>query len=198
MRILFITPYIYNSFHKSFQKNHTGFGLMVADMANSIGKKLQIDVYPINIFTSKILLENYKILPNKIFYLFMNFKIKSIKNAFNFIKKYKLPWIEKIRVVYQFISIGSVESILKNYDLVHIHGCGPYTDAAIKICTNKRIPFLITLHGLISFEKAVNAHQSLKEFEKDLLLDSYINNYNVNFISTGNLDTVTNYIKTKI
>ena len=62
---------------------------------------------------------------------------------------------------------GQVEHIMKQYDVVHIHGCSSITDAVIKACKRQNIPFLVTLHGLNSFEKLIKLHSSLCRYERD-------------------------------
>lgn len=195
MKILMITPYIYCKEFPKFKKNHTGFGLMVYDIANYIGKKEMVDLFAVNIISESVQFKNFKTIKNSWLNILKNYNFKSIINAFKFLKKYKLPLKENLRVIYQFLSLTQLSNTIKKYDLVHIHGCSPITEAASILCKHANVPYLITLHGLVSFEESVNLYPSLKQYEKDLLIKAYLNNIHISFISTGIREVATQYIK---
>ena len=198
MKVLFITPYITSTKHPAFLRNKTGLGLMVYDIAKYVGMSSNVELFAVNAFSPKIEMENFTTIRRnwRLFIKYISFQ--SFKDGFGFISKYKLPFKERLRVLYQFLSISQIEKLLPAYDIVHIHGCSPITDAAIKACKRKHKPFLVTLHGLVSFEKEVKLHDSLKQYEKDFLIEAYENDYNVSFISTGNKETALDYVNSQI
>lgn len=197
MKILIVTPYITSSAHESFMRNKTGFGMMVYDIARSIGEKCSVDLFAVNSMAPKLSLDSFTTISRSWKTFFSKLSVRNLDDSIKFLKKYKLPFKEKLRVIYQFLAISQVERILHNYDLVHIHGCSPITSAAIRACKRKNIPFVVTLHGLVSFEKSVRLNESLKQYEKDFLIEADLKDYNVTFISTGIKNRAEEYISSK-
>ncbi len=195
MKILFITPYITTDRHPAFLRNRTGFGMMVYDIAKYVGKTESVSLFAVNAFAPVLDLENFRTIKQSWFTVLTGLRLRSFVDSLKFLCKYKLPFKESIRIIYQYISVGSLSLKLQDLDMVHIHGCSPITDAAIRLCRRQHIPFAITLHGLVSFENAVRLHPSLKKYEKDFLMEAYKNNYAVSFISTGNYEQALNFVQ---
>ena len=198
MKILFVTPYITSDKHSMFLRNITGFGYMVYDIAKYVGKKNEVKVFVVNAIAPAIEMDTFQTIGKSWFGLIKAFSIKSLKDAIVFVKKYNVPIYEKIRIFYQYLAVAQIEKMMQDFDLIHIHGCSPITDAVIRACQRKQKSFLVTLHGLVSFEKSVRLHDSLKQYEKDFLIEAYENDYNVSFISTGNKETALDYVKSQI
>lgn len=195
MRVLFITPYITSEKYPVFQRNRTGFGLMVYDIAKSVGNLEYVDMLSVNSLSPSVELDNFRMIKQSLWTIIKGFNIKSLVDSLRFINKNRLPMIGCIRVIYQHLAVGSLCSKISDYDIVHIHGCGPITNAATKLCKHHMVPFCITLHGLVSFENAVKLHPSLKQYEKDFLIEAYCNEYNVSFISTGIYEQAVQFVK---
>ena len=185
MKVLFITPYITSPLYPSLMRNKTGFGLMVYDIANNVGKDVCVEMFIVNAMAPALKMENFKTIKRSWMTFILGLKVKQFIRATKFLSKYKLPTKEKLRVVYQFCALGQIANRLKKYDLIHIHGCTPITTCAIDLCKELKIPFLVTLHGPVSFQKAVSLNQSLKQYERDFLKEAAENNYYINFISSG-------------
>lgn len=198
MKVLVITPYITSSAHPGFLRNNTGFGIMVDDIARHMGEKCSIELFAVNAMTPRINHDSFISLGRSWRLFISNISLRNLGDALGFIRKYSLPFKEKLRVIYQFLAVSQAEKIMEDYDIVHIHGCSPITAAAVKACRRKSIPFVVTLHGLVSFEKAVRLHDSLKRFEKDFLTEAYLNDYNVTFISSGIKRQAEEYVTSNI
>lgn len=198
MKILFVTPYITTDRHPAFTRNKTGFGMMVYDIANYVGTKEEVDLLPVNAWAPSTQLNNFKTIGQSLSSVLLNFNVGSFIDSIKFLNRYRLPLKDKLRTIYQHLSVGAMSKKLKDYDIVHVHGCGPITNAVIKLCKSKNKPFCVTLHGLVSFEEAVKLHPSLKRYEKDFLVEAYENNYAVSFISTGNYEQAIEYAKSQI
>ena len=190
MKILFITPYITSACHPAFLRNQTGFGYMVHDIAQYVAKTEEVDIFATMAFTPKMEVDGFKVVGRSKWSLLRNLSLKNLLDGFRFINRYSMPLKESLRTLYIFAAIGQVEHIMKQYDVVHIHGCSSITDAVIKACKRQNIPFLVTLHGLNSFEKLIKLHSSLCRYERDFLKEAVTNHYPVSFISTGNILTV--------
>lgn len=195
MKVLFITPYITSPLYPSLMRNKTGFGMMVHDIANNVGKDVCVDMFTVNAMVPALVIGNFKTIKRSWMSFVLRLKVKQLIRATKFLSKYKLPFKEKLRVIYQFCALSQISNSLKKYDLVHIHGCTPITSCAIDLCKEMKIPFLVTLHGLVSFQKAVSLNKSLKQFERDFLKEAATNNYYINFISSGDKKIAEEFIK---
>lgn len=198
MRILFIAPYITSIRHPAFLRNKTGLGYMIYDIAKYVGETEDVELFAVNSIAPAIRMENFYTIDRNWIKFIKNFSLKSLFDGIGFLKKYKVPVKDKLRILYQYLAVAQAERIMKNYDVVHIHGCSPITDAVIRACKRKKTPFAISLHGLVSFEEAVRLHPSLKQYEKDFLMEAYKKNYHVSFISTGNKETAEAYIHSNL
>ncbi|WP_455510744.1 glycosyltransferase family 4 protein [Butyricimonas paravirosa] len=186
MEILFVTPYITSSCHPAFLRNQTGFGYMVHDIAQYIAKTDDVDLFAPMVFTPDMDVDGFHVVGRSKWKLLKNLKFNNLIDGLRFDFKYPQSLQDSLRTLYIFASIGQVERMLNQYDIVHIHGCSAITDAVIKACQRKNVPFVITLHGLNSFEKAIKLHESLGRYERDFLKEAVVNYYPVSFISTGN------------
>lgn len=198
MKILFITPYITSSCHPVFLRNQTGFGYMVHDIAQYVAKSEAVDIYVPTAFTPKINIDGFRIVHRSKWQFLKNLRIRNLLDGLFFNRQYRQPLKSFLRSMYIFASIGQVESVMKQYDIVHIHGCSELTDAAIKACQRQKVPFLVTLHGLNSFEQSINLHSSLCRYERDFLKEAAHKKYPVSFISTGNKRTAETSVGMKV
>ena len=135
-------------------RNQTGFGYMVHDIAEYVAKTEAVDVYAPTAFTPEINVDGIKIIRRSKWQFLKNIRLRNIFDGMRFNLRYRQPFKTFLRSLYLFASIGQVESIMKQYDIVHIHGCSDLTNAVIKACHRKSIPFLVTFHGLNSFEQS--------------------------------------------
>lgn len=198
MRILLITPYITSPCHPTFLRNQTGFGYMVHDIAEFVSKIDDVDVYAPMAFTPEIKVDGFKVIKRNRWSFLKKMSLHNILDGIAFNHKYKQPFKMRLRSLYVFASIGQVESMMKQYDIVHVHGCSELTDAVIKACRRQNVPFLVTLHGLNGFEQAIKQNEELRRYERDFLKDSVKMHYPVSFISTGNMKIAENFIGIKV
>ncbi len=186
MKILFVTPYFTSSCHPAFLRNQTGFGYMVHDIAQYVAKIDKVDLFAPMAFTPDMDVDGFHVVGRSKWKLLKNLKFNNLIDGVRFNLKYPQSLKDNLRTLYIFASIGQVEHMLNQYDIVHIHGCSAITDAVIKVCQRKNVPFVITLHGLNSFEKTIKLQESLCQYERDFLKEAVTNHYFVSFISTGN------------
>lgn len=198
MKILFITPHITHPSSPVFMRNQTGFGYMVFDIAKNIAKYHDVDIFIANTFSHSLQIEGVNVIGRSWLRYFCGLSLTNLANGIKFISKYRLSLKRSLRELYMYTSLSQIQSKLKNYDVVHIHGCGQITDSMIRMCKHSNIPFVITLHGLNSFEDAIRLPKSLKEYEKDFLKDSASQGYAVSFISTGNKTMVEKFVGKKV
>lgn len=198
MKILHVAHYITSSSHPAFLRNQTGFGYMVHDIAEYTAKSADVDLFAVMCYTPKLDLDGFTVIGCSWGKLFANISWRSVRDAIAFLSKYKLPLKECLRTFYMYLSMGQLEKIANDYDIIHIHGCSALTDAAIKVCQRKHKSFLVTLHGLNSFSDEIKLHPSLKLYEKDFLAEAAQKHYPVTFISSGDKAKVENYLEVKV
>lgn len=199
MKILCISPYITIDSIKSFSKNKTGFGYMVRDIAESIAKNEYVDLITFSSMNDSFVFNQVNILQHQWKCIIQNFKLKYLYHALIYLIEYRYPFNNIIRILYYFFSMGYIESLLKShkYDIVHIHGCGPITEACIIACNICKVPYVITLHGLNSFSDSVDLTRAGKRYEKSFLIRSKRDNIPVTFISNGLISVVQSFLNSK-
>ena len=121
MKILFVTPYITSASNPIFLRNQTGFGYMVLDIAKYVSRKEKVDMFTVSAMTPACEIEGVKILGRSWGMWLKNLSLASVMDGMSFLKKYRLPLKERLRTLYYFISIGQVERVVRNYDIVHVH-----------------------------------------------------------------------------
>lgn len=194
MKILIVTPHITNESHPQFMKNLTGLGRIINDMASYIGKKEEVDVFTLSAMTPTLQLDGFRVIGRNWFKVVHGFKPRLLPIYNSFRRQYSIKWKTALRNLYYFISLGQVERIIENYDIVHLHGCSPITYGMIKICQRHNKPVLVTLHGLVSFGGEQTNNKWIKSYERDFLRIACDNKVYVNFISSGNKETVCDYL----
>lgn len=189
MKVLFITPYITSANHPALLRNQTGFGYMVHDIAQYVAKRCDVDLFVSMAFTPELEMDGFRVIGRSKWKLIKNLNLKSFIDSMVFNRRYRQSFKTQVRTLYIYASIAQIEKKLKQYDIVHIHGCSELTDAAIKACQRKKVPFLVTLHGLNSFGETIKQNDSIRRYERDFLKAAAANHYPVSFISAGNKKT---------
>lgn len=153
MKILELAPYAYLENKKSFHRNRSGLAYMVGDIVEVLSLYEEVYLLTQSYFTKKELyLKNLHICGKKWWDIFFNTKYKYFKNGLKAIKGMEVSRGYKLKIIFYFLTQGYVEKVIKNVkpDVVHIHTIGYYTLPFILACVNCKIPFIITLHGVIS------------------------------------------------
>ena len=147
---------------------------MVHDIAQYVAKNDDVDLYAPMAFTPEMKVDGFNVIKRDRWSFVRSLRLHNILDGIAFNHKYKQSFKMRLRSLYVFASIGQVESMMKQYDIVHIHGCSELTDAVIKACRRQKVPFLVTLHGLNSFEQAIKQNEELRKYERIFLKDSVI------------------------
>jgi len=102
----------------------------------------------------------------------------------------------KLKQILYFLSVGYFRRIVNagNYDLIHFHGITWDLKPLIDFCDESERKYLVTLHGLNSFDLLVKISDDVRILERDFLIKSYINNKQVTCISTGVRNRVLQYL----
>lgn len=194
MRVLIVAPHITNEGHPQFLKNLTGLGRIINDMAIYIGRKESVDVFTLSAMTPTMQMNGFRVIGRSWLKVLRGLKPRLLTIYKEYRKLYGFNGKSGLRLLYYFISLGQVEKIINDYDIIHVHGCFPATYGMIRICKNYKKPMLITLHGLISFGGEQTNDERMMKYERDLIQLAYKDIIPLSFISTGNKLTVCNYL----
>ena len=186
MKILMLASYIYEPGCPEFERNSTGFGMMVRDILDYVGQKEEV------LFSSKVItrgreLKNYKILKHTFSDIFKSARFCDCINAVKSFFYGKYGFKDRLRNAFYSFDGGYARKLIKSVrpDIVHIHGIGTVTQSYIDSCLKLKVPFVVTLHGLIGLDSSVSAPASTKRLEKEFLIKASKLNIPVTVISSG-------------
>lgn len=201
MKILHLTPAISNQTFSKLNFKSSGLGYMVYDIVTSIAQNSSITV---DLLFLKGKLEdfthaNVHFIGSSYIQYIKHFSLLYLMTLFRLLYKYGNS-LKSIRdCFYYFIISGYLQYIIKSngYDLVHIHGCEFYIDYITKICKNLEIKYVVTLHGLNSFDSSVRISEERKKYERDFLHRGMQEKLYLTFVSTGCLNRACSFLKVK-
>ena len=182
MKVLIATTYIYKKEWPEFTKNRTGFGIMVNDIFESVSE--ENDTYLI----SQVITEGHgKVLRHTWREVFENAVLKDWGKGFKYFLRYRQGIKGRIKYFYYALNSGTVRKVIRTIkpDIVHIQGIGVQIKPFIDVCKEERVPYVITLHGLIGLDDTVLATRWDKELEKSLLIEADQKGIPVTVISSG-------------
>lgn len=188
MKVLMITPYVAIAGRAEFERNKTGFGYMVYDIANAVGVKETVDVLASDSRGGAFTIKGVNYLKRSLWLFIKNiFQAISLNRVFKLLRKYQLSGGSKIRLWYYWAISGYLNDLLKtgHYDVVHIHGCGFSTELWMQVCKRCSQKFVVTLHGLNSFSDTIKLEPAGKQYERDFLRRVVDAEFPITVISTG-------------
>lgn len=172
---------------------------MVYDIASGLARDNQVDMLLLNCQYDEFDKDKIHFLSNnKRKTLSGIVRIGSMPKLISLVFKYKMSIGSLIRLAYQWSLMGYLDKMLRDgkYDVVHIHGCSYINIFIIDLCKKRNVKFVITFHGLNSFDDSVKLEAAGKQFEKDFLTMAYQNKWTLTFISTGMKKRVMEYLNT--
>ena len=184
MKILTVSPYIYDSNISEFSKNKTGLGIMVKNILDSVSNYNDMSLVT-NVINNQIDQKNYNILKHTWLDFLKGIRPKNILLGMKILIKLRGNLINRIKHSYYALDLGYLENKIKqlNPDIVHFHGVGFKTEMGIKICEKLNVKYLITLHGVVGVFKDVPKY--LKDSEKRIIKHVDNNHRITSVISSG-------------
>lgn len=165
---------IYDAAYPETRKGNTGFGHMVRAIAVMLAtEENEVDVLTQSNFTNGRKIGRATLYKKKYSDLFRHFKpfyfFKAIGHAFR--REYRLGL--KARVFLYCMTGSYCEYLIRKnkYDVVHINGIGVSSLPFIYACARTNTPYVLTLHGLISFDESVHTDRFSKNLEKAFVLE---------------------------
>lgn len=195
MKILMITPYVTIAGRPEFERNKTGFGYMVMDIASAVAKQLDADGLPLAVdvlatdsrgggFQQDGVIFLERSLP---FFVWNMHRCLPLGQLLRLRKKYCMSKGSYIRLSYHWMMTGYVRRLIEkgHYDIVHIHGCTFATELWMQVCCRCGQKYVVTLHGLNSFSNNVRLGSAGKQYERDFLKRVVEGEFPITVISTG-------------
>lgn len=175
---------IYDKSFKDTSKGQTGFRIMLRALAGMLplfGD--DVDVITHSNFTRGHKIGGSNLLKRTWLDVFLHTKVFYLKKAFYFCKHEKSSLRMKLRTLLYFMTGAYTEHLIKKnrYDVVHINGIGTSAVAYMYACARTNTPYVLTLHGLISFSDEVKASEFSKKLEREFFK---FNRNNLQAIST--------------
>lgn len=182
MKILVATTYIYKKEWPEFTRNRTGFGIMVNDIFESISEIVETCLISLVITKGH---EN--VLKHTWLDVFLHASLKDWAKGFKYFFGFKQSFFNRMKYFYYALNSGAVRYSIRTFrpDVVHVHGIGMQEKPFIDVCEEEKVPYVVTLHGLIGLDESVFAPQWDKSLEKSFLLDAEKKGVPVTVISTG-------------
>lgn len=183
-----LTPYVTIDSIPEFSKCKSGFGYMVFDIARSVAKLEQVDLLASNSRGNAFTLDDVHF-HKRSFLLFIRYAYMALSVVFIFKlwNSYKVWGRPLLKLLYYWLISGYYSHVIVsgNYDVIHIHGCGLYTELWMQICKKCKQKYIVTLHGLNSFSDTVQLEPAGKQYERDFLKRVTEGEIPITVISTG-------------
>ena len=201
MKVLHLTPAISNQTFSKLNVKSSGLGYMVYDIVTSIAKNtsITVDLVFIKGHLKDFTHANVHFIESSYIQYIRHFSFLYCSTLFQLLKKYGNSFKSIRDCLYYFIISGYLQYVIKSgkYDLVHIHGCEFYIDYITKICKNLKVKYVVTLHGLNSFDSSVRINEERKKYERDFLHRGMQEKLYLTFVSTGCLNRACSFLKVK-
>jgi 2-hydroxy-3-keto-5-methylthiopentenyl-1-phosphate phosphatase len=113
--------------------------------------------------------------------------IKDWSKGFQYFFSYPQSIKGRIKYFYYGLNCGRFRRTIRKIkpDIVHIQGIGVQIKPFIDVCEEERVPYIVTLHGLIGLDDTVRAASWDKQLERDFLIAADKKGISVTVISTG-------------
>ncbi len=188
MKILMLTPYVTIDGNSKFERNKTGFGYMVMDIAKAVGKLEDVEVLATDTRGEAFETADVKFLKRSLpSYILNLFSCLPLNRLIQLRKQYPMSKRSFVRVAYYWLMTGYLCKLIKKnkYDIVHIHGCGFSTELWMQVCNSIKQKYVVTLHGLNSFSDTIHLEQGAKQYERGFLKSVVDGMHTITVISTG-------------
>lgn len=166
MKILIVTGCVYA--RECNRATFTGLDIVVHDIAKKIGENNEVIVFTLTPYPAASKGDNFSIKSYKYSDLIRCLMRKDLLRYLKIILKKGVPLKSKLREIRHILITRYLEKYVANekFDFMHFHGINCITELCAAI--NNRIPYLITLHGLISFDENV-AEKWQQNMEQEFL-----------------------------
>lgn len=173
----------------NFTKNQSGFGKACRDILMSLSYRndLNLEVITQSSLTKKFTLNRITFLKRTIADILFNVRFKDVFYTLSHIFQGHYPFSRVIKITLYNFSLGHFIKVLNTgrYDIIHVNGISYYTYGIIEYLLNSDQRFVLTLHGLNSLEKDIEATAYERVKEKVLIQKLLGRNIPITVVSSG-------------
>jgi glycosyltransferase involved in cell wall biosynthesis len=188
MKLLILAPYSYFQGIKGFEKNKSGLAYMIGDIATAIANQnIDVSILTQSGITGGTSYQKMNIIKREWKDIFIHIRFQYIKLALPILKNKEISNINRLKCLLYFLSGGYIEHVIKMIkpDVVQIHTIGYYSIPFINACINCNVPYVITLHGLISLSESIKTDTKQKDMEQSFCRLAGERDIPITVISTG-------------
>lgn len=168
MKVLVTAKHIYDANNEKLVGFTSGLGTMMQSLLNEIGKNEEVFFFPTDAFLLKdYTTENYTILHN--------YSLCAIRKIPIVLKMYKKENNSKelisLKGIRQTVYLSTFLATLNKIrpDIVHINSFNKFSFYLIKICEEKKIPFILTGHNYFGKNSQALGYEEMKEYGQKIL-----------------------------
>lgn len=187
MKVLILTPYLFISGLEGFEKSSSGFGYIIGQIAKGIAKSETVSVLTQFNFTKETYYDNIHFFRRNKLYTLRCFSLFYLSKWIKDTKHLSLFSHDKIRAFYCYMSGKYAERIIRKEkpEIVNICGVSFATESFIYACKRTGIKYLVTLHGLNSFNKEIEMCYDEAVLESKLIQDVKNQRITISVVSSG-------------
>lgn len=184
MKVLFVTPYLYSETIPGFQKNRTGFGILLEQMTEYIGSRCEVSVFT-NVITQETHCHDALILRHTWRDIFLGAGIRGILTGLQEAVHTSGSLSARLRAGYYRMNCGALRRTIAEVrpDVIHCHGIGIAERWYYDVCRESGITTIMTLHGLNALRTELP--EDIRRSEVLFLQDACGRNWPVSFIASG-------------
>lgn len=184
MKVLFVTPYLYSEALPGFQRNRTGFGILLEQMAEHIGSRCELSVFS-NVITPEARCHEARILSHTWSDVFRSAGIKGALAGVGAFFRASGPLSVRLRTGYYRMNCAALRRAIAETqpDLIHCHGIDVSRRWYYDICRESGVPTVMTLHGLNA--PRTELPESVRQAEIRFLRDACRESWPVSLIASG-------------
>lgn len=169
MRILFVTPYVYEPSGGKFTHNRGGINLYVRDLAEELAKSHEVYVIT-HEYGTREEIDGIHYLSHRVWDTLSCLTPRRLVRAIRafFQGQYSLKM--RVRRATYEVDCAYLDRCIRRLrpDVVHIHGCMTRVNEHIAVCRAAGIPVLVTLHGLLGLDESSAKGTPLEALERGL------------------------------
>lgn len=184
MKVLFVTPYLYSEALPGFQRNRTGFGILLEQMAEHIGSRCELSVFS-NVITPEARCHEARVLSHTWSDVFRSAGCKGTLAGVGAFFRASGPLSARLRTGYYRMNCAALRRAIAETqpDLIHCHGIGEAQRRYYDVCRESGVPTVMTLHGLNA--PRTELPESVRQPEIRFLRDACHERWPVSLIASG-------------
>jgi len=184
MKVLFIANSVF--IPEDQRKTVTGYDYIVSEIAHKLSERCEIDLYLVRPYPRSLKAGKVSIIGHSYKDLLKYVRLSDVATYIKIAAKGKTDFKSRLRNVTYYWVMRDIERLIKrnNYDIVHVHGVEFMDVVASLAAARCQVPFLYTMHGLISYG-IPNISQLDMDSEQAALNIVRDNDFVITTVSTG-------------